>query len=125
MPVLKHAKKKQRQDKKRMLKNKKEKVVFKDLVKKAKATKSAKDMNAAFKAIDKAAKKNLIHKNKAARLKSSLSKLTNGKAAGAPKKAIKADATKAQSKTKKPTKTKGKATANKSSAKSTKISKGS
>lgn len=80
MPVLKHAKKKLRQDKVRTAKNKKQKEQYKDLIKAAKKSSVAKDVSAAFKAIDKAAKNNLMHKNKAARLKSALSKLLDGKA---------------------------------------------
>ena len=79
MPILKHAKKKLKQDKKRTLRNKTVKNTYKLAVKKARTEKNAKSVNAAFKAIDKAAKKNLIHKNKAARMKSALSKLIAGK----------------------------------------------
>ena len=78
MPLLKHAKKKLKQDKKRTALNKKVKVTFKAAVKKAREIKSAKTVSEAFKAIDKAAKANLMHKNKAARIKSSLSKLIAG-----------------------------------------------
>src|SRR3989344_9391441 len=79
MPVLKHAKKKLRQDKKRTLHNRKQKDVYKKLLKKALRTLAAVDINKAVSAIDKAAKKHLIHDNKAARLKSSLAKLAAGK----------------------------------------------
>lgn len=74
MPVLKHAKKKLRQDKKRTLRNKAIRNLYKKLIKKAEATKSAESVSAAFKQIDKAAKNNIIHDNKAAHLKSFLSK---------------------------------------------------
>lgn len=47
---------------------------LKKLIKKAKTTKSAKNLQAVFSALDKAAKVKLIHPNKAARLKSRLSK---------------------------------------------------
>lgn len=77
MPLLKHAKKKLKQDKKRTIRNKKVKTTFKESVKKAKVVKTEKTISAAFQAIDKAAKKHLIHKNKAARMKSALSKLVN------------------------------------------------
>ena len=74
MPILKHAKKKLKQDRKRTIKNKKLKDTYKSLVKAAK-TKSSKDaVSKAFSAVDKAAKKNIISKNKAAHLKSSLIK---------------------------------------------------
>ena len=74
MPVLKHAKKKLRQDKKRALKNVHLRNVYKRAIKVAKATPNAKNMSAAFSQIDKAAKHNIIHANKAARLKSALTK---------------------------------------------------
>ncbi len=74
MPILKHAKKKLKQDKKRTIRNKKIKVTFKSLVKKAKETKSAEALGQAFSAVDKAVKKNILNKNKAARMKSSLAK---------------------------------------------------
>ncbi len=75
MPILKHAKKKLKQDKKRTLLNKKVKNIYKEAVKKAKIAKNAKTVSVAFKAIDKAVKANIMHKNKAARMKSSLNKL--------------------------------------------------
>ena len=80
MPILKHAKKKLKQDKKRTIKNKKMKETFKLLVKKAKADKGASAVSEAFSAVDKAAKKNIISKNKAAHLKSALTKqISSGK----------------------------------------------
>lgn len=84
MPLLKHAKKKLRQEKKRAILNKKVKNNFKAVVKKAKETKDEKALSAAFKGIDKAVKKNIIHKNKAARMKSSLSKMVGGKTKATP-----------------------------------------
>lgn len=79
MPVLKHAKKKLRQDKLRTARNKKIKVLFKKLVKEARAKKSAEAVSKAFSGIDKALKNHLLHKNTAARMKSSLSGLVAGK----------------------------------------------
>lgn len=103
MPVLKHAKKKLRQDKKRTLMNKKMKETFRSLLKKAQVNPTAEAVSNAVSAIDKAAKNNLMHKNKAARLKSSLSKVAagNGVKREAPKKA----ATKKSSSKKSPKKT--------------------
>jgi len=75
MPVLKHAKKKLRQDKKRTLANRKVKDAYKKLFKAAVKAKTADAVSKAFQSIDKAAKQNILHENKAARLKSSLSKL--------------------------------------------------
>ena len=80
MPVLKHAKKKLRQDKIRTTRNKKLKDLFKKLVKQARAKKTAESVSKAFSSIDKAAKNYILHKNTAARMKSSLSKLVTGSA---------------------------------------------
>ncbi|MCL5784843.1 MAG: 30S ribosomal protein S20 [Patescibacteria group bacterium] len=74
MPIIKSAIKKVRKDKVRTARNKKRENTLKSLVKKARVTKTAKDLQAAFSALDKAAKVKLIHPNKAARLKSRLSK---------------------------------------------------
>lgn len=79
MPVTKSAKKKLRKDKARTQKNKKIKNLFKSAVKKAQKGKTEKLVKEAIKLADKAAKKNIIHRNKAARLKSKLSKLVNKK----------------------------------------------
>jgi small subunit ribosomal protein S20 len=78
MPVLKHAKKKLRQDKKRTLDNLRIKNIYKKLLKAARLLKTDDTLSAAYQAIDKAAKKNIIHENKAARLKSSLARTVSG-----------------------------------------------
>lgn len=78
MPVLKHAKKKLRQDKKRTARNKSVKSLYKSVMKKAQENPSEKTIGTAFKQIDKAVKHNILHDNKGARLKSSLSKLLKG-----------------------------------------------
>lgn len=78
MPVLKHAKKKLRQDVKRTLENKQIKETYKRLLKKAKANPTKEAVITAVKAVDKAAKKNVIHENKAARMKSALQKVASG-----------------------------------------------
>ncbi|MBI2431040.1 MAG: 30S ribosomal protein S20 [Candidatus Levybacteria bacterium] len=75
MPVIKSAKKKLRKDKKRTVQNKKVRTLFTNLVKKAKKNPSEKTVQEAIKTTDKAAKKHIIHKNKASRIKSALSKL--------------------------------------------------
>lgn len=75
MPVIKSAKKKLRQDKKRTLQNKSLENLFKKMVKEAQKNPSKENIQKAVSVVDKAAKKNIIHKNKAARIKSSLSKL--------------------------------------------------
>jgi len=70
MPIIASAKKKLRQDKKRTDQNRELKLNLKSLLKKATKAKTEKAVRAFFTAADKAAKKNIIHKNKAARLKS-------------------------------------------------------
>lgn len=76
MPIIKSAIKKVRKDKTRTARNQKRGAALKALLKKAKTSKSAQDIQAAFSALDKSAKVKLIHPNKAARLKSRLTKLT-------------------------------------------------
>jgi ribosomal protein S20 len=83
MPLLKHAKKKFRQDKVRTERNKKVKDLYKKLIKEAKVSKKAADVSKAFSSIDKAAKHHILPKNKAARMKSALSKVAEGKAPSA------------------------------------------
>ncbi len=73
MPIIKSAKKKLRQDKKRSELNNSYRNRFKKAVKEFQAKPSVKALSEAFSLIDKAAKKNIIHKNKASRLKSGLS----------------------------------------------------
>lgn len=79
MPVIKSAKKKLRQDRKRTLRNKNQQNLFKKMVKLAQKNPSEENIKKAVSAVDKAAKKNIIHKNKAARIKSTLSKLSGKK----------------------------------------------
>lgn len=107
MPVLKHAKKKLRQDKKRALKNKTLRESYKRAIKTAKAQPNEKNISAAFSQIDKAAKHNILHENKAARLKAALSKISakpspkTAETKAPAKAAVKKPATKAKSSTKK------------------------
>lgn len=75
MPVTKSAKKKLRQDKKRRERNKKLEDILKKLLKKAQKSPSEKTIREAIQTADRAVKKDLIHKNKAARIKSALLKL--------------------------------------------------
>ena len=86
MPIIQSAIKKVRKDKVRTARNKKREITLKSLVKKARVSKTAKDLQAVFSALDKAAKVHLIHPNKASRLKSRLSK---GAGSAAPKKTVK------------------------------------
>lgn len=75
MPVIKSAKKKLRQDIKREKQNKKVKDSLKELIKKAKKSKSHELVKKVASMADKAAKLGIVHKNKAARIKSSTAKL--------------------------------------------------
>ena len=80
MPIIKSAKKKLRQDNKKSLSNKKYELEYKKAVKTAKKSKAEAGVSElikkAFSSIDRAIKKKIIHKNKGARLKSSVSKLS-------------------------------------------------
>lgn len=75
MPVTKSAKKKLRQDKRKTLQNKNLENLFKKMVKMAQKNPTEENIKKAVSHVDKSAKKNIIHKNKAARIKSTLSKL--------------------------------------------------
>jgi len=77
MPITKSAIKKARKDKVRTVRNKIKISAFKKLVKATRKDPSLKNLSATFSALDKAAKIHLIHKNKAARLKSRLSKYSS------------------------------------------------
>lgn len=79
MPVTKSAKKKLRKDKKRTKANLAYKKAYKEAVKKLKKTKTKEMLTEAYSKIDKAAKRGVIHKNKAARLKSKVSRLLKTK----------------------------------------------
>lgn len=75
MPILKSAIKKLRRDKKKEKENDSFRLSMEKAVKKAKKVKSQKAASDAFSIVDKAVKKNLIHKNKAKRIKSAISKV--------------------------------------------------
>lgn len=75
MPVIKSAKKKLRQDIKKEKINDLLREELASAIKLAKKSKLEEKVKLAVKKVDKAAKKGLIHKNKAARIKSSLNKL--------------------------------------------------
>lgn len=85
MPAIKSAKKKLRVDKKRESANKKIKALVNISIKKAQRKPTPKNIQEAFSIIDKGVKKNIIHKNKASRLKSRLSKILNKKTGTAKK----------------------------------------
>ncbi|MDD5547878.1 MAG: 30S ribosomal protein S20 [Candidatus Pacebacteria bacterium] len=85
--ITKSAQKAYRQNVKRRAKNLNAKRALKDILKKYKKLVSAGDIKAAqaelpkvYKTLDKAAKENLIKKNKASRLKSRMTKLIAKKA---------------------------------------------
>lgn len=75
MPVIKSAIKKLRQDKVREKQNDELRDMLKSTVRNAKKTKTGKSVSKAISVVDKAAKKNIIHTNKASRLKASLTKI--------------------------------------------------
>lgn len=84
--ITKSAQKAYRQNIKRRARNAKQKMAFKKLIKEYKKLVIAKDtkkaaekLSAVYKALDKAAKTNLLKKNTASRLKSRLTKLGNRK----------------------------------------------
>lgn len=74
MPLIKSAIKKVRKDKSRTTRNQKREAILKTLVKKARKDNTPVALSKVFSALDKAVKVNLIHRNKASRLKSRLSK---------------------------------------------------
>ena len=75
MPILKSAKKALRVSKRKNKINRKLKSQVKTVIDQVKKTPSSENLSLASSKIDRAVKKNLIHKNKAARLKSKLAKL--------------------------------------------------
>jgi small subunit ribosomal protein S20 len=78
MPQTSSAKKKLRADAKKRVFNLRRLRQMRRAIKTAAGIKDIKALSVAFKAIDKAAKGGVIHKNKAAHLKSQLSKLAKG-----------------------------------------------
>ena len=89
MPNTQNAKKALRQSQKRQIHNRSLRSALRTALKKARvaaAEGNTEEAQAAFrfavKRLDQAAAKNLIHKNKAARTKSRLSKLLSGKTGG-------------------------------------------
>ncbi len=75
MPILRNAKKALRVSKKKTIINGQLKTKLKSAVDEMKKTPAADKLSAAFSAIDRGVKKNILQKNKAARVKASLSKL--------------------------------------------------
>lgn len=79
MPVTKTAKRAQRSSKRKEIVNKTIKRNLDIAIRAAKKEKNKKSVGTAISLADRAAKKKLIHKNKAAHIKSSLSKLISAK----------------------------------------------
>ena len=84
MPITRSAKKKLRQDVKRQKHNILTKNAVKDAIKKFRKNKSEKLLHEAYSMVDKAVKRNIFHVNKAARLKSAMSKYLTSKKQSAP-----------------------------------------
>ncbi|OGY65696.1 MAG: 30S ribosomal protein S20 [Candidatus Harrisonbacteria bacterium RIFCSPLOWO2_01_FULL_44_18] len=79
MPITQSAKKALRQSLRRRARNITQKKALKEVVKAYKKSPSAENLSLVYKKLDKAAKTNLIKKNKASRLKSRLSKLVTSR----------------------------------------------
>ncbi len=75
MPIIKSAIKKMRKDKTRTERNRQRKTKVEIALKTVKRKPTPKNLSQAFSSLDKAVKVNLIHKNRASRLKSKLSSL--------------------------------------------------
>lgn len=74
MPIIKSAKKKMRSDKRKRARNLRAKLIVKAAVKTARQHPGSETFKIAQRALDKAVTARLIHRNKAARLKSRLVK---------------------------------------------------
>ncbi len=79
MPVTKTAKRALRSSKRKANINKRNIASMEIAIRKAEKVKTSKAVREAVSVVDKTAKSNLIHKNKAARIKSKLSKLSKTK----------------------------------------------
>lgn len=75
MPLLKHAKKALRASERKTEFNQQVRSRLKTEVSRMKSTPQVDQLTRVFSAIDKAVKRHLVHRNKAARLKSQMSKL--------------------------------------------------
>lgn len=75
MPITAQALKKLRHDKKRSVETATKRAFVRSVVKDMRKTPSEKQLTTVFQTLDKAVKMHVIHGNKAARLKSRLSKL--------------------------------------------------
>lgn len=86
MPVIKSAIKKLRQDKKREDQNRSLEIKASQALRNAKKKATGKAVSEAISMVDKLTKKNIIHKNKASRMKSTLSKIAKPQSNKEPKK---------------------------------------
>lgn len=86
MPVTKTAKRALRSSKKKEAANSKTLADLEIAIRQAEKKKSAKAVNNAISMIDRAAKKNVLHKNKASRMKSQMTKLAPKKSVSSSKK---------------------------------------
>ena len=75
MPIIKRAIKKLHHDRKRTVQTSAAKEAMRKMVKSFRKSPTKKSLEKVFQVLDKAAKRNIIHANKAARLKSRLSHL--------------------------------------------------
>ena len=74
MPIIKSAKKKLKQDRRRHTRNLKHKQALKQALKKAGRTGAEKDIKTVYRLTNRAKNKGIIHKNKAKRIKERFSK---------------------------------------------------
>lgn len=74
MPIIARAAKKLRHDRRRTKQTMAARVSLRDVIKNFRKSPTKKSLSGAFQALDKSAKHKIIHKNKAARLKSRLAK---------------------------------------------------
>lgn len=79
MPIIKSAKKALRQSLRKKLVNDRVLRQLRRVVKKARTSSTPDSIKKAYSALDRAVKKNVIHKNKASRLKSRLAKVLERK----------------------------------------------
>ena len=77
MPNIASAKKNMRKSRAAMARNRAQRSALRTALKKAHAVNSGDDVTAAVKLLDRAARKGLVHKNAAARLKSRMAKKAN------------------------------------------------
>ncbi len=82
MPILKSSKKALRRSRRKAKSNLVVRELYKEALKKARKNPTEANLKKAYSLLDKAAKTNVIHKNKASRLKSRLARLASKKSPG-------------------------------------------